>query len=131
MEIELDLISFILIFCLLLVLIVHYLFFTKPASLTHPLLLGRQAEASPMRFAGESPVWINSASVGRYLVARPDYKIREVKDLFKDTKRREGALKLSKVLESALGLSKEGKKSVVVSSDDAEGESLYITDSKV
>ena len=55
--------------------------FWKPDPLVHPLILGRQAEPSPVRHSGESPVWMNGLSIGRGVVSRPDATSRTVGDL--------------------------------------------------
>ena len=126
-EIQVDSATITLAGVLAVLFAIHFLFFRPPASLTHPLLLGRQGESSPMRKKGETPVWMNSMSVGRFLSARPHYSVKVVSDLLKDPKRRSQVQEYVNVLRSGLG-SDEGVKVYAVHTSDPEGAYLYQLD---
>ena len=81
MKVSIDTLSLVLLGISVVLFAVHLQFLKLPSPLSHPILLGRQADSSPVRNANESGTWINSQAVGRGLVARPSNSARTVDQL--------------------------------------------------
>ena len=80
-RLDVDATTYVLLAVVSLLGALRWALFAKPDPLVHPLILGRQAEPSPVRHSGESPVWMNGLSIGRGVVGRPDTTSRTVGDL--------------------------------------------------
>lgn len=125
MELKLDEASTCLL-ALMIALLMYQSTRRSDAPLYHPILLGRQAEASKVRHANESPIWTNATSTSGRLVVRPANDIKTLRDIIHGL---DGDFKVKVLglaarlvsLAANLGASTEQKRIVGVACESSEG----------
>jgi hypothetical protein len=81
LEFTIDELTVILLVSALSLLVLHLALLRPPPAQAHPILLGRQGDASTVRNAGESAVWRSNQAVGRAVTMRPAPAVRTAADL--------------------------------------------------
>jgi hypothetical protein len=104
----LDELSIALLLALLALLLCHTFLLRPPQPQAHPILLGKQGDATTVRNAGESAVWRSNLAMGRMVMTRPAPSVHSIADLLVEPK------VLTRAQEIAAGLKKVVKPGVVV-----------------
>lgn len=127
---ELDETSLLLLGLLAFILLAQ-MFFRPSAPLVHPILLGRQAEASRVRNAGESATYTNSLATSGLLSVRPSKDVVHLRDIVKLAKPeiKTDVMKLAgklAAMANRLAASKEQVKVVALACDETQSQSYYV-----